>query len=380
MPRSIFKHLLLGILLIMFVTLVKNTGNAENFHSNLEQNVSSSGPYLPWQYQQWRQVSQGWNGAFSHTGMMQYAYDFDLASGQYIYAIQQGTVAATKADSNLCGGQDFANHGNYVVINHSDGKATLYLHLAHNGVGVWQGQQVSQGQWLGSSGNTGWTNCTPHLHFQRQDQGGWFQQSVPVYFQEYPGELTVGPWYQSQNQCTGYCPTSEQRSSEQVNYAIIQNNAQMINHPEYGFYVFYPNGLLVREWNHPNSPFVISFVDESVAYLGGELPEVSIVVHLKNTEESLPDWLEKNIMRSANSVTLEEFPLYLNVTNKTQSRVSGQEAMSFQHNFPVPRQVTIIENRNSVIQISYGPLDNSEMGEVYEYILRSFTFTASSPK
>src|SRR4029079_13532202 len=35
------------------------------------------------------------------------------------------------------------------------------------------------------SGNTGYTNCVPHLHFARQYQGHSVSQSVPVYFEGY---------------------------------------------------------------------------------------------------------------------------------------------------------------------------------------------------
>lgn len=377
MRKSMLKYLLLGMLLATLVGLTNDAGNAEQFPSNVAPN--SSGTFLPWEYLHWKAVTQGWNGSFSHTGMMKYAYDFDLLNN-YIYAVQGGTVAYTKADGNACGGQDFANYGNYVVINHYDGKATLYLHLLHNGVAVSPGQQVSQGQWLGVSGATGWTNCNAHLHFQRQEQGSWYQQSVPIYFQEHPGELTVDHSYQSWNQCTGYCPTSVnvQGQGYNTNYIVLQSSERVLNHPEYKFSISYPSGLLVREWKHPDSPFVVSFVIELEAELDGELPEVSLVVHPKSAAESLSDWLEYNVVRSANSVTLDVFPVYLDVTSKTQSRISEQEAISFQHNFPIPRQVTLIDNGDSVIQISYGPIDNAVMEKVYQYILDSFTI--NTPK
>jgi hypothetical protein len=376
-PKFLFLGMLLsGMLLTTFVVLAKDAGNIEQLPDNPSTN--SSGIYLPWQYLQSKTMTQGWNGSYSHTGMMAYAYDFNL-SNNYIYAVQGGTVAHTKSDSNVCGGQDFANYGNYVVINHYDGKATLYLHLLHNGVAVWPGQQVSQGQWLGFSGATGWTNCNAHLHFQRQDQGGWYQQSIPVYFQEHAGELSENTAYQSWNQCTGYCPASiGEYHDNNVNYVILQNNEQVISHPEYKFSVSCPDGLLVREWKHPDSPFVVYFVDEVTAGNGGELPEVSLVVHPKSAEESLSDWLQKTISRSSYSDLLDTFPVYLDVTDEMPNRISNHEAISFQHSFPIPRQVTVIDNGSAVIQISYGPIGNSDMENIYEYILKSFT--ANNPQ
>lgn len=133
MSRSIMRNVLLGGLLVALVLLTYSKGNAEQLPSTMAPN--SAHTYLPWKYLVWKTVTQGWNGSFSHTGIMKYAYDFDLYN-EYVYAVQGGTVAYTKADGNACGGQDFANYGNYVVINHPDGKATLYLHLLHNGVAV----------------------------------------------------------------------------------------------------------------------------------------------------------------------------------------------------------------------------------------------------
>jgi hypothetical protein len=176
----------------------------------------------------------------------------------------------------------------------------------------------------------------------------------------------------------GSGPTTDQEIDDSINSVAPNDNAQMLNYPEYGFFISYPGGLLVREWKHPDTPLLVTFVDESIAHQGGELPEVSLVVHLKSEDENLHDWLEHNIMRSIQSERLEEFPLYLNVTNRSQSRISGQDAISFQHTFPVPRQVTVIENGQSVIQISYGPIGNSEMEKAYRYILGSLGFTAGT--
>ncbi|MBQ9899009.1 MAG: peptidoglycan DD-metalloendopeptidase family protein [Ruminococcus sp.] len=64
-----------------------------------------------------------------------------------------------KTSSCGCGG----GYGNYVMISHDDGTATLYGHLSS--VAVSYGSYVSQGQVIGYIGSTGWSTGD-HLHFE----------------------------------------------------------------------------------------------------------------------------------------------------------------------------------------------------------------------
>lgn len=92
------------------------------------------------------------------------------------------------------------------MVNHNDGTATLYLHLKT--VSVANGTFVDRGKPIGTAGKTGWTACTPHLHFQRQAQGIWFTQSQTIYFEEYPNqELEKDSSYRSGNRYSGDPPS-----------------------------------------------------------------------------------------------------------------------------------------------------------------------------
>jgi len=181
-----------------------------------------SGYKLPWDADKTVKLTQGWKGEFSHggkdeegkcNGTMCYAYDFGLKEGDTIRASRAGTIKYIKGDSTECGGSDYSKKANYVVINHDDGTATVYLHLQSVSVDV--GKSVAQGDVVGESGKTGWTAsaddkpCGPHLHFQRQPHGSsYWGISEEIYFDEYPGqELLTGNSYTSQNYSsdTGGC-------------------------------------------------------------------------------------------------------------------------------------------------------------------------------
>lgn len=80
--------------------------------------------------------------------------DYAAPTGTPVYATGAGTV--TKAGRT-------APNGNYVVIRHSGGIETKYLHL--NSIATKRGAQVRQGDLIGRVGSTGWSTG-PHLHYE----------------------------------------------------------------------------------------------------------------------------------------------------------------------------------------------------------------------
>lgn len=110
-------------------------------------------------------VSQGFNGKSTHTGNSKYAVDFVADVGTPIYAARGGMVVATEDSFNKAGfDKSFGKYANYIVIEHVDKTLGKYYHLKQGGVHVNLGQYVSKGQFIGYSGNTGYSSG-PHLHF-----------------------------------------------------------------------------------------------------------------------------------------------------------------------------------------------------------------------
>jgi murein DD-endopeptidase MepM/ murein hydrolase activator NlpD len=122
---------------------------------------------LPFAQGEQHRVNQSWFGKFSHGAgtRSEYAIDFAMPVGTSVCAARSGTVAGLRSDSNE-GGPDesFEDCANYVLIRHSDGTYAEYAHLEENGVAVQLGDDVSAGQVLGTSGQTGRATA-PHLHF-----------------------------------------------------------------------------------------------------------------------------------------------------------------------------------------------------------------------
>lgn len=76
--------------------------------------------------------------------------------GNPVVAIAAGRVS-------FVGGNPCCSYGLYVKVQHADGNESWYAHL--QSFSVTEGQQVSQGQTLGLSGNTG-NSTGAHLHFE----------------------------------------------------------------------------------------------------------------------------------------------------------------------------------------------------------------------
>ena len=86
--------------------------------------------------------------------------DIGAPSGTPILAADSGTVVTNTYNAG--------GYGNYVVINHGNGYATLYGHMSSSAVTL--GQTVAKGQVIGYVGSTGLTTG-PHLHFEVRYNG-----------------------------------------------------------------------------------------------------------------------------------------------------------------------------------------------------------------
>lgn len=200
------------------------------------------GYVLPWAGGEIHGVTQGEETTFTHNGLAAYAFDFDL-NYDTVVAARSGKVLMVYAGSNSGGcSRYYSNSTNYVVIDHGDGTAGLYMHLAYNSVNVKPGDLVEQGQPIAVSGETGVT-CSddgrdpgPHLHFQveRLEPDHYFTQSLPIAFDDIPDKNGVpveGSSYVSGNFGRGKpqkIKLTPYRVSREFNPKAVPLNADLI--------------------------------------------------------------------------------------------------------------------------------------------------------
>jgi len=85
--------------------------------------------------------------------------DFAASYGTGIKATRAGEIIVKTYNSS---------YGNYVIIDHGNGIASLYAHMSGFNVSI--GQEVSQGSIIGFVGSTG-SSTGPHLHFEIRVNG-----------------------------------------------------------------------------------------------------------------------------------------------------------------------------------------------------------------
>jgi murein DD-endopeptidase MepM/ murein hydrolase activator NlpD len=128
-------------------------------------------------------VTQGYRGAFSHTGPDEFATDWKMPEGTAVLAAREGIVVSVK-DAFDKGGpyRKYEDCANMVVVQHSDGTMAHYCHLAPRSAKVRIGEKVRAGDSLAASGNTGFTSG-PHLHFAVfKARNGFGRETIPVKF------------------------------------------------------------------------------------------------------------------------------------------------------------------------------------------------------
>jgi murein DD-endopeptidase MepM/ murein hydrolase activator NlpD len=180
---------------------------------------AAAGPYrLPWPPGISMELTQDCNDSFygDHVGSGAEAWDFANGTHFPVSAARAGVVTHLKMSSNTgCNSPVCVDEANYMIVDHGDGTASVYLHLDPDTLdaSVRCGGAVRQGQHVANAGSTGWSTG-PHLHYQvntvhehvdklcecggdgkacKPDEAAWGSfwssstyPSVPVSFDEWP--------------------------------------------------------------------------------------------------------------------------------------------------------------------------------------------------
>lgn len=127
------------------------SGNADGYINPTEEIVCSS-PFGPREF----------NGEIEeHSGI-----DIAINEGSPVYAVKDGIVSNIEKDVTAINDCDYS-YGNFVMIQHDDGTATIYAHMRYSSIPdtLNIGDTVSQGDEIGLVGSTG---CSTgyHLHYE----------------------------------------------------------------------------------------------------------------------------------------------------------------------------------------------------------------------
>ena len=172
------RHYKITRIIVCLITLIPLSSCA-TFRTNLDQacveQFASSYPapessrfILPWKVGESYTLTQGNCTLESHNKVdkQHMAFDFKMPIGTAVHAVEDGRIALVITDykDTLDNGFLEANH---IGIEHEGGIITWYMHLKHDGSVVKVDDEVSRGDVIGYSGNTG-SSAYPHLHFYAQ--------------------------------------------------------------------------------------------------------------------------------------------------------------------------------------------------------------------
>jgi murein DD-endopeptidase MepM/ murein hydrolase activator NlpD len=149
-------------------------------------------PYvLPYPVGAAYEVAQGYCGSgpwSSHNE--RFAIDFFMPIGAPVVASRAGIVVHLIEEFDDSGMNDDSML-NYIIIQHEDGTAAVYAHLQQHSAIVQLGDTVATGELIANSGNSGFTDNTPHLHFELYSRFPyhWKDDSIPVTFRNAGGPL-----------------------------------------------------------------------------------------------------------------------------------------------------------------------------------------------
>jgi murein DD-endopeptidase MepM/ murein hydrolase activator NlpD len=109
---------------------------------------------------QYSRVSSGFSDSRLHPIHMRWqahtGVDYAAPTGTPVRVVSEGVVTFSGWKNG---------YGNVIIVKHGGAYSTVYAHLSHISPSARKGARVSQGQFIGEVGSTGWATG-PHLHYE----------------------------------------------------------------------------------------------------------------------------------------------------------------------------------------------------------------------
>jgi hypothetical protein len=163
---------------------------------------------LPWPGGTQYRVTQGPGGGTSHYQQPNlYAWDFNLSRSSHdVVAAAAGTVVDMKMDNTTEGGcsSSYLGKENFIVVDHGNGRSSIYAHLLGSSQYVSVSSPVTRGQPLAKANSSGHVCPDPpagdHLHYHVFTTGDGTKNSLSITFDDVVGGTpAVGPVITSGN-------------------------------------------------------------------------------------------------------------------------------------------------------------------------------------
>lgn len=97
--------------------------------------------------------------------------DIGISGGEPIYASKTGIIQIVEKNVTIINDCNYG-YGNYIIIDHQDGTATLYGHIKYSSIpnSITAGSTINQGEQIGQVGSTGCSTGN-HLHYEVKIDG-----------------------------------------------------------------------------------------------------------------------------------------------------------------------------------------------------------------
>lgn len=156
--------------------------------------------------------------------------------------------------------------------------------------------------------------------------------------------------------------------------SILTANWLVLENQKFGFRIKYPPTFFTKEWQvNGDRLFYVSFIDQKWQGIGGEIPDIGLVVYDNPQRWSLNEWFH----RHSGHVTpsgLPEGVLFVDPTQVEPVSVQGHAALRFIDGGLGPAPSILLERGPYMVKLYFTPVGSDNLEPTYELMLATLEF------